>query len=121
MAVTRSIGSGGRARKPRHYPGKVERAARAALAEIDTDHAAADLLNAVAQRLAQDVDESIEVRDRVAAVKELRAVLADLDTAVPAPRVPAVAGAAEDGDGDVFNIGNSPPGLPADLGDAAAS
>jgi hypothetical protein len=101
----------------------VERAARAALADIDTDHAAADLLFAVAQRLAQDVDESTEVRDRVAAVKELRAVLADLDTAVMPPARPtSVSGAApaEDGDRDVFNIGDSPPGLPPVVGDAEA-
>ena len=100
-------------RRPRRTVGKVEKAARAVLAEIDTDHAAADLLSAVAERLAQDIDGTPEVRDRVAASKELRELLRELDTAVIPPRVPAPApeGGAPAGDDDPFEIGTVPPGV----------
>lgn len=121
MAV-RSVGSvGGRStssRVPRRRAGKVELAARRALREIDTDHAASELLVAIAARLAQDIDSASEVRDRVAASKELREVLDVLDTAVVPPRMPGVmaAGGVDDGDDDPFEIGSVPPGL----GDAEA-
>lgn len=104
-------------------------AARRVLAEIDTDHAAADLLSAVAVRLAQDVDDAAEVRDRVAASKELREVLRELDTAVLPPKsagvgvgaaAPAAAGGAVDDDDDPFGISDGPAAPPA-LGNPAAS
>lgn len=111
-----AVSDGGRStttRRPRRTPGKVEKAARAVLAEIDTDHAAADLLAAVAERLAQDIDGAADVRDRVAASKELREVLADLDTAVIPPKgpgLPVAPGVSGDAD-DPFEIGALPPGL----------
>lgn len=104
-------------RRPRRSAGKVEKAARAVLADIDTDHAAADLLCAVAERLAQDVDDAVEVRDRVAASKELREVLAALDTAVVPPRVPGMPASTATGGADAaaaddpFEIGTVPPRL----------
>lgn len=104
-----SAGSSGRRR-----PGAVEREARAVLRDIDTDHAAAGLLRALAARLAQDVDDASEVRDRVVASKELRAVLGDLDTAVVVPKMPAAptlpvsAGGDVEGDDDVFEVGAGP-------------
>lgn len=111
-----AVSDGGRStttRRPRRTPGKVEKAARLVLADIDTDHAAADLLAAVAERLAQDIDDATEVRDRVAASKELREVLAELDTAVIPPRGPAgqLTGGAADAADDPFEIGSVPPGL----------
>jgi len=105
----------------------VTAAARRVLAEIDTDHAAADLLSAVAVRLAQDVDDAAEVRDRVAASKELREVLRELDTAVLPPKgagVPAAPAVASGGgaadDDDPFGISDGPAAPPA-LGNPAAS
>lgn len=113
MAVRSVSSSGSAGRRPRRYPGKVERAARVVLADIDTDHAAADLLSAVAERLAQDIDDATEVRDRVAASKELREVLSELDTAVVAPKVPGLPsrGGAVADDDDPFEIGTVPPGV----------
>lgn len=116
MTVSAVPSPGGRAgaRAPRRRAGKVELKARAVLREIDTDHAAAGLLSAVAVRLAQDIDEAPAVRDRCAASKELREVLAELDTAVIPPRMPAAppAGASEGGDDsdddDVFEVGAGP-------------
>lgn len=117
MTVRGVPASGGAAKRkpatPRRRPGKVELAARRVLGEIDTDHAAADLLTELAARLARDVDESPEVRDRVLASKELRAVLDELDTAVVPPKMPAVppAGASGGGDpddDDVFDVGAGP-------------
>lgn len=110
-------------RKPQRTPGPVEKAARTVLADIDTDHAAADLLGAMAETFAQDVDDrGIPVRDRVAASKELREILRELDTAVIPPRVPGPPpegghGAAAADDDDPFAIGSVPPVL----GDAEAS
>ena len=114
MGAVRAVGS---VRTPRRRAGKVELAARRALSEIDTDHAASDLLVAIAARLAQDIDTATEVRDRVAASKELREVLDVLDTAVVPPRIPAAlsVGGAEDDD-DPFEIGSVPPRV----GDAEA-
>jgi hypothetical protein len=83
-------------------------------------------LSAVAVRLAQDVDDAAEVRDRVAASKELREVLRELDTAVLPPKgagvpaVPAAAGGAVDDDDDPFGISDGPAPPPA-LGNPAAS
>lgn len=106
-------------RAPRRRAGKVEAAAKRALLDVDTDHAACDLLVAIATRLAQDIDTATEVRDRVAASKELREVLEVLDTAVIPPRVPGMtpaAGGADADDDDPFEIGAHPPRM----GDSAA-
>lgn len=111
MAVRAVTATGTPARRRRHTPGKVEKAARKVLLDIDTDHAAADLLMAVATRLAQDVDEATEVRDRVAASKELRELIEALDTAVIPPAVPGVPEGGADDDDDPFAIGAVPPGM----------
>lgn len=117
MAVRAVQDPGGRStspRAPRRVSGPVERAAKRVLRDLDTDHAAADLLTAVAERLARDIDAAGEVRDRVAASKELREVLGELDTAVIPPKMPGLpagnGGGVDDGD-DPFGIGTVPPGL----------
>lgn len=99
-------------RSPRRVLGTVEKAARKVLRDIDSDHAAEDLLTAVATRLARDVDEAEAVRDRVAASRELLAVLEVLDTAVIPPK--GLTGSTEGGaadDDDPFEIGAVPPSV----------
>lgn len=120
-----AVPGSGRTAAPRRAPRRVTAAARRVLADIDTDHAAAELLSAVAVRLAQDVDDAAEVRDRVAASKELREVLRELDTAVVPPKVAGppgqvASGGADEDDDDPFGIADGP-APPAALGDAAAS
>jgi hypothetical protein len=68
------------------------------------------VLIAVAERLAQDVDDAVEVRDRVAASRELRELIAALDTAVMPPVVPGEQGGVGDDD-DPFEVGAVPPGV----------
>lgn len=109
---------GGTAAAPaarRRRRGPVEKAAREVLAEIDTDHGAADLLFAVAERVAGVIDTAHEVRDLVAASRELREILRELDTAVIPPKVPRGAVAAGGGaladDDDPFEIGTVPPSV----------
>jgi hypothetical protein len=108
-------------------PGPVLKAARKSFADIDSDHPAAGLLVAAAERLARDVDEAPEVRDRVAAVRAVLDLVKELDVGPPPPLPggPALEDDEdEDGDGkavgardDPFDIGDLPPGL----GDAEAS
>lgn len=97
----------------------VAAAARAALADIDSDHAAEALLAAIVVRLAEDIDDATEVRDRVAASRELREVLRELDTAVVPPAGPAQVpgGGGIVDDDDPFDIGTVPP----TVGDSPAS
>ena len=97
----------------------VAAAARAALADIDSDHAAEALLAAIVVRLAEDIDAATEVRDRVAASRELREVLRELDTAVVPPAGPAQVpgGGGIVDDDDPFDIGTVPP----TVGDSPAS
>lgn len=96
-------------RSTRRRRGPVERAARGVLAEIDTDHAAADLLTAVAERVAGVIDDARDVKDLVAASRELREILRELDTAVLPPKMPRGAAAPGGGaladDDDPFEIG----------------
>ena len=99
----------------RRRAGKVELAARRALRDLDSDHAASDLLMALAERLAKDVDDAAEIRDRVAASRELREVLEVLDTAVlpgRIPTAPSVSDVGEDAEReDPFGIGSVPPSV----------
>jgi len=83
------------------------------MVDIDTDHAAAVLLVAVVERLAQDVDDAVETRDRVAATRTMLEVLRELDTAVVPPAGPAQVpgGGGHVDDDDPFGIGTVPPAV----------
>lgn len=110
-----AVGGSPKPTSGRRRRGPVERAARNVLAEIDTDHAAADLLTAVAERVAGVIDDASEVKDLVAASRELREILRELDTAVLPPKVPrgavAPGGGALADDDDPFEIGTVPPSV----------
>lgn len=104
MTAAATAGSG---RKPRARPaGPVLKAARVSLQDLDSEHEASALLVAVAERLARDVDEVEEARDRIAAVKVLLQVV---NTLVPPP--PADEGGGGRGGDDPFDIGDVPPGV----------
>jgi hypothetical protein len=108
--------------------GEVAKAAREVLPTLDSMHPAATLFIAAAERLAQDVDEASEVRDRVAAVRALIDVVELLDAAPPPPTggaTPVVGGDSDDDDRDVNplgipsvspNVGYSPPPGAGDVG-----
>lgn len=100
--------------------GEVAKAARACLTADGSLHEAAPLLVAIAERLARDVDEAPEVRDRVAATRALLDVVAALDVAPPAPPTGDV---AKDGEpaGDESDNPLGIPAVPPHLGDAAQS
>jgi hypothetical protein len=82
--------AGATRRSAQRRSGKAEKAARAVLVDTDSDHAAADLLTAVAVQLAQDVDQALSVRELVAASRELRELVEALDTVVVPPVLPDV-------------------------------
>ncbi|MDP9828055.1 hypothetical protein [Kineosporia succinea] len=94
------------------------KAARASLETLDSRHPMAQLLGAAVERLARDVDEAEEVRDRVAAVKALMDVtgrLGEVPTTLPPGSPPLdgtddAEGGAAHGD-DPFDIGDLPPGV----------
>lgn len=103
------------AAKGRARPGPVASAARTALAEIETDHAAAPLLIAMGQRMAQDVDECERPADRIAAVRMVLRLVEILDGALLGPASTPQPEDDPDPDGgdpdDPFNIGAVPPGV----------
>jgi hypothetical protein len=103
--------SGGRALPGGRAPGAgpVAAAARVALANLDSVHSAPGLLIAVAERLAEDIDDATEVRDRVAAARALLDVVAALDATPPPPTGGAPEESRPDGDG---GAGDNPFGIP---------
>jgi hypothetical protein len=93
---------------------------------MDSPHPARELLVAIAERLARDVDEATEVRDRIAASTMILKLVDALDVAILPPRRPGAPGDDEgadpgpdggDDDDDPFDIGDMPPVV----GDAPAS
>lgn len=93
--------------RPPGTPGGVAAAARRILAELESPRADAELLSAVAERLAGDIDDAERVGDRVAASRELRALLAELDAAPGWPPP----GDGEEEDSNPLGIPNQPPNL----------
>jgi hypothetical protein len=99
----------------------VSAAARAALAVMKSDHAGAPLLQAIVVKLCEDIDGADRVLDRIAATRQVVALLNVLDGALFAGGgLPGVVdGPGDDGvpepDGDdpddVFQIGDVPPGV----------
>jgi hypothetical protein len=99
----------------------VAAAARQALDRMQSDHAGAPLLKAIAQRLCQDIDETERVGERIAATRQVVALLQVLDGALfpgshhaPPPgsgddESPEAAGDTDDD--DPFKIGQLPPGV----------
>ena len=94
-------------------------AARAALEGMQSDHAAAPLLRALAQRLCRDVDEAERVAERIAATRMVLELLKQLDGALFVSGAPPTAG-PDDGEvpdpeavkpDDPFEIGDVPPGM----------
>lgn len=105
----------GRGRAP--GAGEVAKAAREILPTLDSAHPAARLLAAAAQRLAQDIDEAREVRDRVAATRALIEVCNALDAAPPplgsppGGDIPAAEGADAVEPDNPFGIPDVPPNV----------
>jgi hypothetical protein len=99
----------------------VAAAARKALEAMQSDHAGAPLLKAIAQRLCQDIDETERVGERIAATRQVVALLQVLDGALfPGSHHAPPAGPGDDespesagapDDDDVFQIGQLPPGM----------
>jgi hypothetical protein len=91
-------------------------AARTALARMQSDHAGAPILKAIAQRLCQDIDDTDRVLDRIAATREVVRLLNVLDGALFAGRPPVPPGDDEAPEeearpDDPFKIGDLPPGM----------
>ena len=97
----------------------VSTAARTALARLQSDHAGAPVLIAICQRLCLDIDRTDNVGQRIAATRQVVALLNVLDGALFAstrlPDGPGDDGAPDPEGGtdpdDIFEIGDVPPGM----------
>lgn len=86
---------------------------------MQSDHAAAPLLRALAQRLCRDVDETDKVGERIAATRQIIDLLKQLDGALLFSGHPPTVGGSGDDESpdpkdnpdDPFEIGDVPPGV----------
>ena len=88
---------------------------------MESDHAGAGLLKAIAQRLCQDIDEADRIPERIAATRAVLQLLQVLDGALFGGGQPTGGDlpTSDDGDpepegtahDDPFKIGDMPPGL----------
>ena len=117
MGSTESDEEGGQ--EPPELPGgAVAEAARVALSDMQSDHAAAPLLQAIVERLCVDIDQAPRIPERISATRMVLQLLEVLDGAMFAStRVPDAPGDTEEPDpeaedpDDPFKVGQLPPGV----------